>query len=422
MWENIKKGWENYRIFVVLYFVQGLIGSFLAVTLLFYLQRVISSGVIGKAQAGLYISMLGWPWLAKPVFAAMVDNWVLKRFGVKRSEEALFDWVLIATSLMLGGLLLLAFGQTATTLMYSAVAVNLGRAIQDVATDALSIHLVPRKERGPMQASVATTTYLGEWCGGAGSLMILARLDWFWLVMAVVAVAAMLGLFWPRFMLLRQLSAVTVSDAYEDSDAEQEGAAWKALLKSFWGVLPILAILLALTAHLCESTTSPVIFPWLSGELQYGKAYLGVVFTAVTLTKIPGVWLGAGLLRKLGDLKGMVMALLGKACAYFLIGALAFLWVNQAVVFALIMLTGIFDGACLVALRSYFMGLTAKRAAATQFSVYMAAMNASAIWASFVGGMIAEEVSISTVFMLAAGMQLSSLLVLGGLRLMQRKG
>jgi MFS transporter, PAT family, beta-lactamase induction signal transducer AmpG len=403
MLNKLKMGWERYRIFMLLYFVQGLVGAFLGMTLLHYLQNLLQGGqAIGKEEAGYFLGLLGAPWIIKPIFAPLVDKWSSKNSHRGRARLC-FDWIALSTVVMIVGLVLIVNSDEASTMMHAAILVNLARAIQDVATDALAIHTVAREGRGPMQSSMAAASFLGELLGAAGLIALISTLGWYVLVNLVALLLLVFGLIWPM-MLLATVRPV--------SEGFCEGPGWRIMLKSTlkWSVF--WALLLGLTANICDGGTAPVIEVWIYQDLGYSNEGMASLLAFNGWFKILGSMLGGWFVYKLVQELGVAISLIGKVFAYLAIGMLASYWSSYVLVYVLVMCTAIFEGAFVVAMRTYFMDLTSKSAAATQFAVYMAAMNASTSLAGAAGGLIGENFAVATVFTLVAGLQLVSLVPL----------
>ncbi|MAQ13684.1 MAG: MFS transporter [Sandaracinus sp.] len=173
-----KLGW-----LLALYFVQGLPFGFQASALPIYLRdQGVSLRAIGWA------SMLALPWLAKVLWAPVVDAVWSPRVGRRRS------WILPMQIHLAGTCLALALTQSLTPLLVLVFAANLFAATMDVAVDGLAVSLLQENELGLGNTAQVVGFKLGMLTGGGLLVAWSATLGWQGLFVAmaglIVAVAA----------------------------------------------------------------------------------------------------------------------------------------------------------------------------------------------------------------------------------------
>ena len=162
--------WRRLWLLFTLYFCQGLPGGFLAVVLPVVLRRQgFSLGAIGLASA------LSWPWVAKVLWAPLVDRYGSERFGRRRS------WLVPAQI----GMLLVTIAFTTThpedglfAIVVLFLVLNVLAATQDIAVDGLAVDLLDEKEMGAGNAAQIGGFKLGNLIGGGVLLALLGTIGW----------------------------------------------------------------------------------------------------------------------------------------------------------------------------------------------------------------------------------------------------
>lgn len=166
--------------FFILYFGQGtLVGFFF-----FVLPSWQTVNGASTADVGIVLAAAGLPWAFKIVGGILVDRFTYPAMGRRR------PWLLGAQSLIILCLLSVAFISPAprdtSILIAFALALNLLVGLQDVATDALAVDLVPDTERGVVNGfmlggqaigaalSIALTGFIAANYGIASAMIALA--------------------------------------------------------------------------------------------------------------------------------------------------------------------------------------------------------------------------------------------------------
>jgi len=156
----------------VLYAVQGLpYGFFVTVLPLFLREAEWSRTAIG------YTSVLGAPWVLKPLWAPLVDRFYLTAFGRRKS------WILPCMGLLAISCLLLTgwepgAGAPVLFLLMIVFVTILLTATQDIAVDGLAVDILGPRERGPGNAAQVVGFKVGMLVTGGILLAFSEQLGW----------------------------------------------------------------------------------------------------------------------------------------------------------------------------------------------------------------------------------------------------
>ena len=159
------------RLVVVaaLYLAQGIPWGFATITLAALLaEQGVDAGTIGQMLAAVVL-----PWSFKFVGGPLVD-------GIRLPGGRRRPWILIAQMGMVATLLGLSQGGLGSPDQLTAwlLAHNIFAALQDVATDALAVDVMPERERGRANGIMYGAKYGGTALGGAGLALLIQQFDW----------------------------------------------------------------------------------------------------------------------------------------------------------------------------------------------------------------------------------------------------
>lgn len=330
-----------------LYCAQGLPSGLVAHSLPVLLrQHGVDLGLIGL------LKLLALPWLLKVIWAPWIDRIGSERFGHHRG------WILPlqgAVILCLGGLALLApqllFGNGIWLLLGLLLLINLAASSQDVATDGLTVRLLPERWRGLGNSLQVGGYKVGMLASGSGLLLLIGPLGWN-LSIALLALALLLltlpiGRFRERELLPRH-------------EAQAEPAGPGLLLRHYRGLLAqpgMLAwLLVVLTFKLGDALGSPMIKPMLVDQ-GWDTAALGQLTLVSSLAGIAGALLGGLLYARLGALRALLafgaLQAVGIASMALLVGAGG----QALLVYAVCLFEQVADGMSTVALFAVMMSL-----------------------------------------------------------------
>jgi hypothetical protein len=164
--------WRRLSTLFFLYLVQGLpYGFFISVLPLFLRQAGWSRTAIG------FYSLLGLPWILKPLWAPLVDRFSWPALGRRKS------WILPCVMVSAILALLLASQEPLPDspircLLLIVLAINLVAATQDIAVDGLAVDILSERERGPGNAVQVVGFKAGMLCTGGILLALSGRVGW----------------------------------------------------------------------------------------------------------------------------------------------------------------------------------------------------------------------------------------------------
>ena len=163
--------WGRVAVLFVLYFVQGLPYGFQVGALPVYLRESgLSLGTLGLA--GLLMPL---PWVAKILWAPLVDRWSVRRLGRRRS------WILPMQIALMAACGAAAFTEPASALgplLGLVPCMNLFAATMDIAVDGLAVDLLAGRQLGYANIAQVVGYKLGILTAGGFLLMQSERIGW----------------------------------------------------------------------------------------------------------------------------------------------------------------------------------------------------------------------------------------------------
>jgi PAT family beta-lactamase induction signal transducer AmpG len=371
--------------FFLLYTTEGVPLGFAATAVATQLRRM----GVGPAEIGAFVAAFYLPWAFKWAAGPLVDVFRSRRFGHRRA------WILGTQLLMAGTLLSLLWVPLPQALpLFTAVLLlhNAAAAVQDVAIDALAVQSLAPDERGLANGLMFAGAALGQAAGGAGVLALTAHLGFdAGFVAVALAILAVTGL------VVLPMKEALAPDTPAGGAAlarvrDFAGDAFRAFLGSraafaglFFALLPAGAMSLSLAL---QSS--------LAVELGMDDGQVALLALLSTLTSGIGMVVGGLLSDRLGRRRMLALYLLAMSGpALVLAGVLqqAGYTMPRApgspplpeLIDALRVAVIVFSGAMglMYGTRSaVFMDITDPRAAATQFTAYMAMMNVAIAFAA----------------------------------------
>lgn len=298
-----------------LYCAQGLPSGLLAHSLPVLLRQ---HGV-DLALIGL-LKLLALPWLLKVLWAPWVDRLGSARLGHHRG------WILPLQLGVCGVIALLAlldparlFDSQFGLLLALLLLVNLAAATQDIATDGLSVRLLPERWRGLGNSLQVGGYKVGMLASGSGLLLAIDYLGW---NLSLGLVAGLLLLM--TLPIWRFAEPARVPHHAELAEPAGPGL----LLRHYRGLLlqPGMLFWLAvlLSFKLGDALGSPMIKPMLVDQ-GWSNAELGQLTLISSLAGIGGALLGGLLYARIGALRALLLfgglQALGIAAMAWLVGA-----------------------------------------------------------------------------------------------------
>jgi MFS family permease len=261
---------------LLLYFSQGLPFGFQATALpLLLRERGVSLEAIGFA------GLLAAPWMAKPLWAPLVDRWGSPRFGRRKS------WIVPMQAGLVGCALVAAHIHSDVALAGIIFAMNLFAATQDIAVDALAVSWLEPHELGPGNAVQVVGYKLGMLTGGGLLVWASSRIGWNGLFDAMAALLAGVLL---MSIVLREPS--TNSESVDGVDFAHVGAR----LREAWAEPATAALLLVIATYKLGETLATAMWKPMLFDRGFAAADIGLwTGTFGMLFSLAGSF-GAGLL------------------------------------------------------------------------------------------------------------------------------
>ncbi|MBK6908442.1 MAG: MFS transporter [Rhodocyclaceae bacterium] len=383
-----------------LYCAQGLPSGLIAHSLPVLLRQ---SGV-DLALIGL-LKLLALPWLFKALWAPWVDRIGSPRWGHRRG------WILplqTTVILCLAALALLdqatLFGPAVMALLGVLLLVNLAAATQDIATDGLTVRLLPARWRG-LGNSVQVGGYkIGMLVSGSGLLLCIDVLGW------NRALGLIAGLLLVLTLPIRRFDEQRLAPRLADAPETARGA--RLLWHHYHGLITQAGmgqwLLVVIAFKLGDALGSPMIKPMLVDQ-GWSNAQLGQMTLISTLAGIAGAVLGGALYTRLGIRRSLMffgfLQALGIAAMALLVGRGA----EPALVYAVTLAEQLADGMSTVAL---FAGMMARCRPEHEGADYTLQASVQLLLAGVVGvfsGLLARSVGYEATFLVAGCLGLLAL-------------
>mgnify|MGYP001098261597 CR=1 FL=1 len=384
-----------------LYCAQGLPAGLMAHSLPVLLRQ---HGV-DLALIGL-LKLLALPWLLKVLWAPWVDRIASRRLGHHRG------WILplqAGITLIIGALALLSpeelFSRQQWLLLGLLLLVNLAAATQDIATDGLTVRLLPERWRGLGNSLQVGGYKIGMIISGSGLLLAIDALGWNLSLGIVAMLLLILTLPVWRF---REVQPVGEHAAL--AEAPGPGLLWRhysGLLQQP-GMRGWLAVVL--TFKLGDALGSPMIKPLLVDQ-GWSNAALGQLTLITSLAGIGGALLGGLLYARLGARHSLLifgaLQAAGIAAMAVLVGAGA----DVLLVYAISLFEQVADGMSTVALFAVMMSHCRAEHEGADFTLQACVQLLLAGLVGACSGLIARELGYPVLFVLAGLLGLGMLLV-----------
>ncbi|MEC8093165.1 MAG: MFS transporter, partial [Planctomycetota bacterium] len=226
-------------VVAALYLAQGIPWGFATITLAALLaEQGVDANAIGQMLAAVV-----FPWSLKFLGGPLVDG--LRLPGGRRRP-----WILIAQMGMVGTLAGLSQVGLASPDQLTAwlLAHNVFAALQDVATDALAVDVMPDRERGRANGIMYGAKYGGTALGGAGLALLIQHFGWSIGTLVQAGVVAAIGAF-PLFL----------REPNHDPLAQSTRAHWTSALGGLLGKRPFWwTLALCLTIGLPSALLTPL--------------------------------------------------------------------------------------------------------------------------------------------------------------------
>ncbi len=379
-----------------LYCAQGLPSGLMAHSLPVLLRQ---NGV-DLALIGL-LKLLALPWMLKVLWAPWIDRLASPRLGHHRG------WILPLQGTVLLCMATLAlcspealFGRQQWLLFGLLLLVNLAAATQDIATDGLTVRLLPERWRGLGNSLQVGGYKVGMLLSGSGLLLAVDWLGWNLSLGLTALLLALLSVPVWRFRETRELPRLA---------AQAERAGPGLLWRHYHGLLAQPGmhawLLVVLTFKLGDALGSPMIKPLLVDQ-GWSNAALGQLTLITSLAGIGGALFGGLLYARLGARRSLllfgVLQAVGIAGMALLAGSAADLpWV-----YALSLFEQVADGMSTVALFAVMMSHCRSEHEGADFTLQACVQLLLAGLVGAASGVLAQWLGYRMLFLLAGALGL----------------
>jgi PAT family beta-lactamase induction signal transducer AmpG len=395
-----------------MYFAQGLPWGFMTVTLVAWLAKQGST----TDETG---SLLFWctvPWSIKFLWGPVIDRFTYAVMGRRR------PWILLAQAVMLLSMLALCLltdvANQLVLLSWLLCFHNIACSLQDVAVDALAVDILTDDERGKANGLMWGSKFLGIAGGGAGIATVMAATSFN--VAVLVQVVTLLGLMlFPLLLRERpeerllpwtpgQASPVVVA-----ARPESMSDVFKSLFKAMRLRSSIMGAVFALLCSIPVGIAAAVGPVLITQELGWtSEFYAQIAGGPGMIAGLAAAIVGGWIVDRLGARTTIGVGYACLALNFTVFGLFPSLWASKT--FVIINMCGhlAFFSLATVAKFSLFMRISWTRIAGTQFTGYMAFLNASTAIGYVLAGPVDRLLSYPNIYLVcAAGTALVILLL-----------
>lgn len=381
----------RFFIFGMLYLAQGVPAGFISVGfVIFMTDQGLGNGAISST-----IGLMAIPWAFKVLWAPLLDRVASTRFGRRR------PFIIVAELCMgLTLLPLLVLNPKHDLWLISSLLFlhSTFAALQDTAVDALAVDLLQPHEQATANGLMWAGKSVGIALGGGGGAVFAKQLGWPALIITITAVL------WTIMLLMVVLPERPAAEVTQASAKPR--LTLNELRRSFAFGTPLLGVAIAMLTPVGFMLIIVVYTRLLRADLGLSASAIGLLQGVIEpLSGIVGALSGGFLADRLGVRKVIAgsMACMGASMTVF--AAAPGLRTSFAFLVVVSMVGQFFGGAYNAALTGFLMRLSNPAVGATQITIFMAAINLSAAWATPLGGHIADAYGVSAVFGVAAAAQ-----------------
>jgi PAT family beta-lactamase induction signal transducer AmpG len=372
-----------------LYFAQGLPYGFASIAVAAALtEHGATAGDIAALLAAIVL-----PWTFKWAWGPLIDRFSGSAMGRRR------PWILAAQSAMVLGVLAIAFGpepiEHQSWLLVMLVVVNIGCSLQDVSVDALAVDQLTDDERGRVNGFMWGSNITGMAVGGAllgwvaatsglgESALVLAAMI---VVIMVLPICVLEGPSEKRF-------PWSSGQQQSESLAVDRSALLviQRLLRAFSLRSTLLAVFFALSVNITIGLLGSYSPGLLIQHLNWPQAQYSLWTGNIAFVGLAGALLGGFLSDRFGPRCIAAIGGLSLAACYLSFSLLSAYWTNTTFVLSYMAVETVCSATLSVACFSMFMTLSWPLVAATQFTAYMAMLNASRLIGTGLVGVAAPE-------------------------------
>jgi MFS transporter, PAT family, beta-lactamase induction signal transducer AmpG len=359
------------------------------------LVLVLTNAGLSPAQLSKIQSVIWIPWVCKPLIAPWIERMPITRFGRQKPVMVLTGVGLALSVLAIAGV---SPAASLSTLIGLSVLQNVFAAVQDVSLSVVLLEQVPEVERGTSYGVVSAAKIAGVLLGGPAFMALSPR----WGLTPLVWVAAASVLL-PFVFVLRMHDPARVPAA---------DGLFRSLLQAFSPRSTRIAAALALCFLAGEGLLTSITFPLYKNELHLSDDRVSFLTATATVLGAVCALLGGWASDRLGRRRVIVVATIIYALTELTFGLGRSHWSTSGFVLVYTVINAMAAGTVFAAIIPLFMSYCQPGVAATQFQVFVSLYNLRSAWTIPVGGWLAKQWPASTLFIVAAGLDVLPLLLL----------
>lgn len=399
----------RYFTFFYMYVMQGIPAGFALTAIANYL---VGHG-INSSSTGTFVSIVGFPWILQFIWGPLIDRYQYSIIGHRK------QWIVLSQFAAFVASLTLFFVHDPVSQLPLLTTVffihSIFASIQDASVDAMAISVVPKHERGRLNAFMRGGFLSGISFGAAGLSFILHRYS-FTTAVSVQSLTLLLFTILTFFIKLDAAdllfpSLASLKPRAIDTSNPKLKLVFTRLWKGFTEQTSFQFFCIIAGAYTCFSIFIRSFNFHLIHELKWKDNQLSMLQggwgSIITFAVIIG---GGALADKMGAGRLVGKVLLVLSLFLLLFNTFSFLWVNEAFSITGLLLWNFADPLFSVAAFPLLMGLCRKNVEGSQFTAYMALINFCEVAGSYISGW-AMRVIAAPVLGIACGVCLLAALV-----------
>jgi len=375
----------RYFTFFYMYLMQGIPAGFALTAIANYL---VGKGV-SSSSTGTFASIVGLPWILQFVWGPLIDRYQYSIIGHRK------QWIVLSQfAAFLASLTLFFVNDPVSQISLLTVVFfthSIFASVQDASVDAMAISVVPKNERGRLNAFMRGGFLSGISFGAAALSFILHRYNF----TAAVAIQSLILLLFTIITFFIKLDAADPLfpslASIKPRAVDESNPKLKVVFTNLWrGITAQKSFsffCIIAGAYTCFSIFIRSFSFHMIHELKWPDNQLSVLQGGWGSLVTFGVIISGGVLAdKIGADKLLSKVLMALCLFLLVFNSLSFLWINKTFSITGLLLWNFADPLLSVAAFPLLMGLCRHDVEGSQFTAYMALINFCDVAGSFISG------------------------------------
>jgi len=382
---------QKYSILFSLYLAQSIPMSFFS-TVLPVIMRMEDFSL---TNIGL-LQLIKIPWIVKFLWAPLVDWKATNNMHYRRwilGSEIFYAVVILTIGLF-------QIETNFTTIVVLMIIAFILSATQDIASDALAIRILKKKERGFGNSLQSSGNFLGTLFGSGVLLMLYSVIGWQYL-MVVLSGIVLVALI-PIFRYRQKATSVNYKSTHKNKQLSiydfkgffMRKNIWKRVILLMLFYSGIVGILAMLKPYLVD-------LGYTIREIAFMTGIFGTAFGAGS------TFLGGYIIRKLGNKKAMKLFSFYAFIAALVVGVVAYLGGSELLIYISIAIIWSAYGMCSVAIYTISMNTVREGREGSDYTIQIVITHLSSLLIVILSGKIGDLVGYSGLFFAEAGLALT---------------